>query len=90
MNAVCTACARNVRAVVDDKSRLAPACEAGCARRQLEEDAGGEILFAELDERDARGDGRRAEPEQSLKLRALLSGRGSGLAARYQVEDRRS
>ena len=89
MNSVGPGGSRDVGAVVDEQASGSIARESGSARRQLVESACREILFAELDESDARGDGCLDERKQSRGVFTGLTVRGRcrrrQLAARDQI-----
>src|SRR5205085_11654823 len=88
VDAVAAGGARDVGAVVDEDARLAPARDLCGGRGQLEKDAAGQLLLAQLDERDTRFGGGADECEQAAELFGLRAGRATRLAARDEVRDR--
>src|SRR5438270_754306 len=79
---------REVGSVVDDDARRAPARDCRRASGEFVKYSRAQILLAQLDECDARGDGTSDEREQRGELSALARRLASRLAARDETSYR--
>ena len=89
MDAVAGGGARDVGAVVDEDAGRAPARESGRAHSEFVKRARGEIFFAELNQRDARGDAALDECDEACELLTVRSRLARRLAARDETGQRR-